>query len=160
MLIVSVSQFILLLLPQPFVTHPQTEGLQLSSCSGLHKSHQGKFMVDRCSSKWAPSIVSSLREGGFTVTDSDPDLTSPCVATETEEPRKREEAEHLGSYVLTQWGKERTRVYLLHITCLCVPPPHCCLSFRFRHHLRNTCCCCLLLKLSPRPTSTPSGSQY
>lgn len=51
-----------------------------------------------------PPLPSSLAHGrGFAVTEGDPVLTSPCVATETEELRKREEA---GQRRVTAWRSE------------------------------------------------------
>lgn len=163
MLSAAVSQPILLLLPHSFVTDTQREKLQLCSCSVLHKSHREKFMVDRCSSKlgFFPLFYRLLSQGrGFMVTDSDPKLTSPCVTTETEELRKREEARRWGVMTrLSEWREEQSGVCLFMYNCLCLLVSHCCcLSSRHRH--RNTCClcccccccCCLLLNLSLKPT--------
>lgn len=51
-----------------------------------------------------PPLPSSLAHGrGFAVTEGDPVLTSPCVATETEELRKREEARRRR---VTAWRSE------------------------------------------------------
>lgn len=60
---------------------------------------------------------------GFTVTDSDPELTSLCVATETEELRKREEARRWE--VMSQQSKGRVEwsgvesVFSCIIVCVC-----------------------------------------
>ncbi len=166
----AVSQpiLLLLLLPHSFVSERLREKLQLCSCSVLHKSHWGKFMVDRCLRKWGlfPLFHRLLTQGrGFAVTDSDPELTSPCVATETEELRKREEARRWG--VTTRWSEEREErsgVCLFMYNCLCLPLCQCCcLSSRHRHlwhtlthsdthtHRNTCCCCCLLLHLSLKP---------
>lgn len=91
----------------------------------LHKSHWGRFMVDRC--------LSLLSQGrGFTVSDSDPELTSPCVATETEELRKREEARQLRPDGVRE---ERSEVVCLFTyNCLGLALSRCCrLSYSQRH---------------------------
>lgn len=56
-------------------------------------------MGDRCfrTRGVSPSFLSSARSGrGAAVSKSDPVLTSPCVAKETEELRKREEVGQQG----------------------------------------------------------------
>lgn len=65
-------------------------------------------MVDRCfrTRGVSPSFLSCVRSGrGAAVTKSDPGVTSPCVAKETEELRKREEVRQQG--VTTQQNEER-----------------------------------------------------
>lgn len=134
----SVSQPILLLLPPSFVSDRLREKLQLCSCLVLHKSHRGKFMDDRCWRKWGlfPLFHRLHTQGrGFAVTGSDPELTSPCVATETEELRKREEARQWGVTTRRSEGREeRSGVCLFMYNCLCLPLcQSCCLSSRHRH---------------------------
>lgn len=94
MLIAAVSQFILLLLPLSLSDRQRDYSSALVRAS-IKVTGGSLWSTDaQVSEGFCPSsIVSSLREGGLMVTDSDPDLTSPCVATETEEKRKREEAQ-------------------------------------------------------------------
>lgn len=75
--------------------------------------------------KWGffPLFHRLLTQGrGFTVTDSDPELTSPCVATETEELRKREEAGQWGVTTLRSEGREKRSLFffLCVIVSVCV----------------------------------------
>ena len=92
-------------------------------------------MVDRCSRKWGffPLFHRLLTQGrGFTVTDSDPELTSPCVATETEELRKREEARQWGVTTLRSEGREKRSLFFFMYNCFCLRLSCCRLSSRRR----------------------------
>lgn len=119
----AVSQPNLLLLPLSFVTERLRDKLRLCSCLVLHKSHRGKFMVDRCSRKRGlfPLCHRVLARGrGFMVTDSDPELTSPCVATETDELRKKGRKPGGGELRADGVREERSGVCIFMYNCLCL----------------------------------------
>lgn len=85
--------------------------------------------------KWGffPLFHRLLTQGrGFTVTDSDPELTSPCVATETEELRKREEAGQWGVTTLRSEGREKRSLFFFMYNCFCLRLSCCRLSSRRR----------------------------
>ena len=135
----AISQSVLLLPPRSFVTERRRDRLQLRSCFVLHKSHrESLWSTDAWVNQgFSPPRFNRLptRGRGSTVTGGDPELTSPCVATETEELRKREEVRALGVTTRqSEGGRERIGVFLFMCNCLCPPPSrHCHLSSRRRH---------------------------
>lgn len=73
-------------------------------------------MVDRCfrTRGVSPSFLSCVRSGrGAAVTKSDPGVTSPCVAKETEELRKREEVRQQG---VTSQQNERSLSFYVQVS--------------------------------------------
>lgn len=80
-------------------------------------------MVDRCSRKQGlfPLCHRVLARGrGFMVTDSDPELTSPCVATETDELRKKGRKPGGGELRADGVREERSGVCIFMYNCLCL----------------------------------------
>lgn len=111
----AISQSILPLLPRSFVTERQRDKLQLCSCLVLHKSHWGKFMDDRCSSKWGffPPLPSSpLSRKGLHGHRQRPGVNLPLCCHGNGRAEKKGRKPGGGSYDPTEWGKRGAELSL------------------------------------------------
>lgn len=145
----------------PFpLCHRNNGSVWFSSCSDVHKSHQEKFMVDRCFRTWrvSPSFLSYTRSGrGSAVTKSDPVLTSPCVAKETEELRKREEVRQQG---VTTEREERSLPFYATVCLAASVLGLCCMSFRHRTPGVNQTRLVFSKQLKPMRHNTSFGGRF
>lgn len=87
---------VLLLLPRSFVTDKKRKYISALIQSSIKVREISLWSTDAHINEYPPFYHVCTQGRGSTVTDSDPELTSPCVATETEELTKREEVKRWG----------------------------------------------------------------